>query len=178
MGESLENYIKDIFAGTLNESDEQSRAIRFGEVFSYQGNQNNPPDMILRNGDAIEVKKIESSTSTLALNSSYPKAKIFVNSPMITTACRNCEVWQQKDIMYAVGVVGGSHLKKLFFVYGVDYAACGVLKIPQKFFHMFIRQVMMILNLRQLLILKNIMGFLSPIELHCKGLQMLKYWTS
>jgi hypothetical protein len=42
---------------------------------------------------------------------------------MITTACRNCEQWQEKDILYAVGVVNNSHLTRLFFVYGVDYAA-------------------------------------------------------
>jgi len=123
MGEALENYIKDVFAGTLNETNEQNRLTRLGEIFSYQGNQNNPPDMIIRNSDAIEVKKIESPTSALALNSSYPKAKIFANSSMITSACRECEDWQEKDILYAVGVVKDNLLKKLFFVYGVDYAA-------------------------------------------------------
>jgi len=123
MGEALKNYIKDVFAGTLHETNEQTRLIKLGEVFSYQGNQNNPPDMIIKNSDAIEVKKIESPKSTLALNSSYPKAKIFADSPMITAACRECEVWHEKDILYAIGVVNGNSLKKLFFVYGVDYAA-------------------------------------------------------
>jgi hypothetical protein len=75
MGEALENYIKDVFAGTLHETNEQNRLIRLEEVFSYSGNQNNPPDMIVRNSDAIEVKKIESVGVALALNSSYPKAK-------------------------------------------------------------------------------------------------------
>ncbi|MCL2023491.1 MAG: NgoPII family restriction endonuclease [Oscillospiraceae bacterium] len=123
MGEALENYIKDVFAGTLAESDEQKRLMRFEQAFSYQGNQNNPPDIIIKNGDAIEVKKIESAGSSLALNSSYPKAKLFSNSPMITAVCRNCENWTEKDIIYAVGVVNKNHLKRLFFVYGVDYAA-------------------------------------------------------
>ena len=123
MGEALESYIKDIFAGTLTETNEQTRLERLEQVFSYQGNQNNPPDTIIRNSDAIEVKKIESAGSQLALNSSYPKAKLFADSPMITTACRECEEWTEKDILYAVGVVNGNHLTKLFFVYGVDYAA-------------------------------------------------------
>ena len=123
MGEALENYIKDVFAGTLHETNEQNRLTRLEEVFSYQGNQNNPPDIIIRNSDAIEVKKIESPNKELALNSSYPKAKIFADSPMITSACRECENWQEKDILYAVGVVKGNSLKKLFFVYGIDYAA-------------------------------------------------------
>jgi len=123
MGEALENYIMDIFANTLNEADEQRRLELIEQVFSYQGNQNNPPDMIVRHGDAIEVKKIESTSAALALNSSYPKAKLFSDSPMITTACRNCEEWIEKDILYSVGVVNDRKLLKLFFIYGVDYAA-------------------------------------------------------
>ena len=123
MGEALENYIKDVFAGTLAETDEQQRLEQLEQAFSYQGNQNNPPDIVIRYGDAIEVKKIENAGSSLTLNSSYPKAKLFADSPMITTACRNCEQWSEKDILYTVGVVNGNHLTKLFFVYGVDYAA-------------------------------------------------------
>ncbi|MEG1560345.1 MAG: NgoPII family restriction endonuclease [Clostridia bacterium] len=129
MGGALEEYIKDIFAGTVTETDEAKRLKILEDVFSYQGNQNNPPDSMIRNGDAIEVKKIESKNSLLALNSSYPKAKIFSNSTMITTACRNCEEWTEKDIIYAVGVVSkeggkeGKHFSNLSMVYGVDYAA-------------------------------------------------------
>ena len=123
MGDALEEYIKDVFANTLTETDEAERLERLGQVFSYQGNQNNPPDMIIHGGDAIEVKKIESAGSSLALNSSYPKAKLFSDNPKITAACRDCENWAEKDIIYAVGVVNGSYLKKPSLVYGVDYAA-------------------------------------------------------
>jgi len=123
MGEALGNYIKDIFANTLLESNEKVRVEKLSKTFSYQGNQNNPPDMIIRNGDAIEVKKIENPRSALALNSSYPKAKLYANSRMISAACRNCEEWVKKDIIYSVGVVNKNQLSKLFFVYGVDYAA-------------------------------------------------------
>lgn len=123
MGEGLEYYIKDAFANTLMETDEQKRLIAFEQAFSYQGNKSNPPDIIIRQGDAIEVKKIESAGKTLALNSSYPKAKLFANSPMITAACRACEQWKEKNILYAVGVVNDTKLNSLFFVYGVDYAA-------------------------------------------------------
>ena len=57
MGGALEEWVKDIFANTIHIDDEQERLIRLSWVFSYLGNQNNPPDIILRNGDAIEVKK-------------------------------------------------------------------------------------------------------------------------
>lgn len=123
MGEALEEYIKDIFAGTVNETDDNTRNKKLSEVFSYLGNQNNPPDSILRNGDAIEVKKIESNDSSLALNSSYPKAKLFADSPMIKNSCRICEEWTVKDMIYAVGVVDVNYIKSLALVYGDDYCA-------------------------------------------------------
>ncbi len=123
MGEALEEYIKDLFANTVNEKDENMRNQKLAEVFSYLGNQNNPPDSILRGGDAIEVKKIESNDSSLALNSSYPKAKLFSDSPMIKKACRTCEEWNIKDMIYAVGVVDKNTIKSLAFVYGDDYCA-------------------------------------------------------
>lgn len=125
MGGALEEWIKDIFANTTHIDNEQERLIRLSQVFSYLGNQNNPPDIILRNGDAIEVKKVTSKDATLALNSSYPKNKLFAHSPLITQACRQCEEnWTQKDILYVVGVVSKNQtLHSLFMVYGEDYCA-------------------------------------------------------
>ena len=123
MGEALEEYIKDLFSGTVFEKDETKRMEIISEVFSYLGNTNNPPDSILKGGDAIEVKKIENKSSSLALNSSYPKAKLYSNSSMITDACRNCEEWKEKDIIYAIGTCEKNKLTSLIFVYGEDYAA-------------------------------------------------------
>lgn len=125
MGKGLEEYIKDLFAGTVNETNEQIRNTALSNVFSYLGNQNNPPDAMLRGGDAIEVKKIESNNSSLALNSSYPKAKLFSDSSMISAACKSCEKWSVKDMIYAVGIVpnGSGVLSSLAMVYGDDYCA-------------------------------------------------------
>lgn len=123
VGDALEKYIKDLFANTLNCEDDYCRTQRYSEIFSYTGNQNNPPDIILRNGDAIEVKKVQGNANTLALNSSYPKSKLYSNSTMITSNCRNCEVWAEKDIIYIVGNTDDSNLKELWFVYGDCYAA-------------------------------------------------------
>ena len=123
MGAALEEYIKDMFAGTIT-TDNKERMKRFSEVFSYFGNQNNPPDFMIKGGDAVEVKKIESMGSGLALNSSYPKYKIFADSPMITQACKTAEKWEEKDIIYAVGVLPrNNRLRQLTLIYGVDYAA-------------------------------------------------------
>ena len=123
VGNALEVYIKDLFANTLMYEDEYSRLNVYNEVFSYTGNQNNPPDIILKNGDAIEVKKVQGNASALALNSSYPKDKLYADSTMITNECRTCENWDIKDIIYIVGNTTDTHLKELWFVYGDCYAA-------------------------------------------------------
>lgn len=123
VGNALEVYIKDLFANTLMYEDEYSRLNVYNEVFSYTGNQNNPPDIILKNGDAIEVKKVQGNVSALALNSSYPKDKLYADSTMITNECRTCENWDIKDIIYIVGNTTDTHLKELWFVYGDCYAA-------------------------------------------------------
>ena len=102
-GDALEDYIKDVFAGTLHCADIQQRDENLSKHFSYLGNTNNPPDIMIRGGDAIEVKKITKITSGLALNSSYPKAKLYSNSRMLNKACRECEEWTEKDMLYAVG---------------------------------------------------------------------------
>lgn len=123
MGDALEEYIKDVFAGTYSIKDEQQRLEQISETFSYLGNNANPPDAMLKNGDAIEVKKIQNSNASLALNSSYPKHKLFSDSAMISNNCRDAEEWNEKDIIYAVGVVDENKLINLSFVYGLDYCA-------------------------------------------------------
>ncbi len=123
MGEALEYYIKDLLCNSLEEKNLSKKNEIYSKYFSYLGNQNNPPDIIIRNGDAIEVKKIESFTSGIALNSSYPKNKLYANSPMITQACASCENWREKDIIYIIGVTIDNKLRSLWAVYGDCYAA-------------------------------------------------------
>ena len=40
----IQKIIKDIFAGTINETNEQNRLTKFSKTYSYSGNKNNPPD--------------------------------------------------------------------------------------------------------------------------------------
>ncbi len=42
---------------------------------------------------------------------------------MITNECKNCEMWNVKDIIYIIGNTSDTHLKELWFVYGDCYAA-------------------------------------------------------
>ena len=124
VGDSLELYIKDVFCNSLNISDFNKKLEIFEKNFSFTGNKNNPPDIMIIEGDAIEVKKTESINSEIALNSSYPKDKLYSDSSMITEDCRLCENWKEKDMLYTIGVVSKNNiLNSLWFVYGDCYAA-------------------------------------------------------
>lgn len=124
-GDALEEYTKDLFSNTFA-LNEKERLEQISLIFSYLGNNSNPPDAMLWNGDAIEVKKIETDNATLALNSSYPKQKLFRESKMINKGCKEAEngQWTEKDMIYAVGVVDkNNNLKHFCMVYGLDYCA-------------------------------------------------------
>ncbi|MBI2667382.1 NgoPII family restriction endonuclease [Candidatus Woesearchaeota archaeon] len=124
VGEQLEFYIKDAIADSLK-FPKDKKEVAYSKVFSYLGNQNNPPDIIIKNSDAFEIKKIESPKSALALNSSPPKDKLLSNDIRITNACRNCEAnkWAEKDLFYIIGHAVGGKIKYLFFIQGTCYAA-------------------------------------------------------
>ena len=42
---------------------------------------------------------------------------------MITKACKECELWKEKDLLYAIGSVKQKKLSLLWLVYGDCYAA-------------------------------------------------------
>lgn len=124
VGEQLEFYIKDALAGSFNKKQEEKETA-YNHTFSYLGNQNNPPDLIIKNGDAFEVKKIENQGSSLALNSSPPKDKLYNSDKRITAECKNCEnkPWKEKDFFYVIGYAKKGVLNYLFFIQGTCYAA-------------------------------------------------------
>ena len=121
MGDALEGYVKNAFANCLGQNTRYIQQAH-SQTFSYLGNKTNPPDAILKGGDAIEIKKLASlGTSQLQLNSSYPKNKLHSDNPKICKACRECEEWKEKDMLYVVGQVDGNKLQNIFFVYGDLY---------------------------------------------------------
>ena len=117
IGDSLEGFVDDLFGNT--------------SVYSYIGNPNNPPDRILKDAEALEIKQVANIRSDIALNSSSPKARLYANDMMLTSACRECEDgWDVKDVVYIIGTVdrkgeGGEKnvLKNIWFVFGDCYAA-------------------------------------------------------
>lgn len=131
MGEGLEYFVKCAFTNSF-EASESENNIMFNHNFSWLGSQNHPPDIIIKNSDAIEVKKIERTTSQrssfggMALNSSYPKNKLYIDDPRITIDCKLCEPnWDEKDMIYVIGCVekNTKKLQNIWFVYGDIYAA-------------------------------------------------------
>ncbi len=123
VGDALEFYVKDAFCNSFEINNIAKKEENYRNNFSYLGNSNNPPDIIIKGGDAIEVKKIEGKSSTISLNSSFPKDKLYSEDEMITNACRECEDWDIKDLIYAIGTVNDGKLKSIWFVYGDCYAA-------------------------------------------------------
>ncbi len=125
MGEGLEVFIKDAFCDMFDEGDKNIRNLEYKNVFSFQGSKRNPPDLMLRNGSAIEIKKVESLTTELQLNSSHPKQTLKSDSSFITKKCMECEDWVEKDFIYIIGHTPKetSKLSSLWIVYGDIYAA-------------------------------------------------------
>jgi predicted MPP superfamily phosphohydrolase len=123
-GTPFDAFIKDSFCNTFGISDPKIKMAIFLKEFSHLGSQNFPPDIIIRGGDAVEIKKVEKSGgTTIALNSSYPKSKLKANGPMITKEVKNCETWSEKDMVYCVGNVFDHKVRIISFVYGDCYAA-------------------------------------------------------
>ncbi len=124
VGEQLEFYLKDAIASSFKLSQEKKEEA-YAKTFSWLGNQNHPPDLIIKNSDAFEIKKIKGFKSSLALNSSPPKNKLRSEDIRITADCRKCDSgnWEEKELFYVIGNAKDGSVKYLFFVQGTCYAA-------------------------------------------------------
>lgn len=128
--QDFKNYVKNLF----------------GNSFSYIGNPANTPDLMLREGDAIEIasvrcqlegekffqcddKKItetDSPVGDVLLNNVPPMQFLDKFNPLISKKCRESGDWgrnRQRDIIYVVGVLEENRLRCLSMVYGRDYCA-------------------------------------------------------
>ena len=125
MGDALEYFIKDIFCSSINIVGLHNKDKKHSAYLSYLGNQNHPPDFVIKNGDAVEVKKIKTIEGSLQLNSSYPKSKLHNDDSRIKKECKKCDGgnWAEKDIIYIIGSVPKDSIKVIWFLYGDCYAA-------------------------------------------------------
>ena len=123
MGDALEKYVVDSFANTILEKDETKRNLKINQVFTYLGNDSNPPDAMLKGGAAIETKKIGSRNSQLQLNSSNPKSKLYIDDSRLKKSARKAEDWNEKDFIYSIGFVKENQLKELALIDASIYCA-------------------------------------------------------
>lgn len=128
MGDALEYFVKDLFCSSLHIRDFCEKDEVYSEYLSYSGNSNNPPDFIIKQSSAVEVKKIEKlSFGDIALNSSHPKDYLYSDSTLINKACRICEDefggWTKKEMLYVIGNVIEDKLRMLWFLDGSCYCA-------------------------------------------------------
>lgn len=129
VGERLEYYVKDLLTGRFYNKD-KDRDLAYSEHFSYLGNQNNAVDAIAKQGDAFEVKKVETkphtqSSGKIALNNSPPKDVLHRDDPRLRSDVREIDGgnWNFKDIFYVVGSTTLNTVNSLYFVQGTCYAA-------------------------------------------------------
>ncbi len=127
IGDALEFYLKDAFCNAFD-MEFSGKDKQYSKYLSYLGNKNNPPDFIVKNSIAVEVKKVnwsKKSFPAIALNSSYPKDKLYSDSTLINKECRDCESeeWEVKEMFYAIGSVSGNSVKELWLVDGECYCA-------------------------------------------------------
>ena len=116
-GKPLEKFVIASFCGIPGTTGNNTSS---RDIFCYEGAVNNPPDAMLKDeGDAIETKKIESIT-TIHLNSSLPKQRLYADDKTITNKAVECEEWKSRDMLYVIGHIkkDTSPVRSLFFFYG------------------------------------------------------------
>jgi hypothetical protein len=118
--QQIEYYVKNAISGTLNSKKNKKLADRYNGVFSYLGNKNKPPDMILQGGDAVVIKTIKTNRGSLTINNSPPKDRLMWNDPWIVENCRMIDggQWNSKDLFYVIGWVENRRMKYLIFIQG------------------------------------------------------------
>ena len=123
-GNPLDFFVRDALCNSFTIKNPKTKMDIYLKEFSHFGDQNNPPDIMIKGDDALEVKKVEKfGGGSIALNSSYPKNKLHKSDSMLTEKCRMSERWDEKDIIYCIGHVFRNKLKILIFIYGDCYAA-------------------------------------------------------
>ena len=125
MGEGLESFVKNAFADTFKIENQNEKHLLFSEIFSYEGSKRTPPDLMIKNGDAFEIKKTEVLSTEIQLNSSHLNSKLFKTSTLINNHCKNCETWEEKNFHYIIGHIpkGKNVLSSIWFIDGSVYAA-------------------------------------------------------
>lgn len=123
--QQIEYYLKDAISETLKSAQEKKPRDRYKRIFSYIGNKNSPPDLIIKNGDAFVIKKNQTLKASLNLGNSPPKDCLTWNDPWIIKNCRKVDggQWDKKDIFYVAYMVERAKLRYLYFIQGRCFIA-------------------------------------------------------
>lgn len=128
-GDSLEFFIKDMFCtGASQYQYEHEKQKIYDRYLSWSGDSSHFPDFIVKNGVAVEPKKMNNqSKASIALNSSYPKDYIYPNSQNIPSKnlIKEDDEWLKKEVVYVVGNLNKktNKLLSLWLVYGNTFIA-------------------------------------------------------
>ncbi|QGA80889.1 NgoPII family restriction endonuclease [Candidatus Nanohalobium constans] len=129
VGDRLEYFTMDLFCGSFDIETKDEKEKKYSKHFSWLGNKNHPPDFMIENGEAFEVKKTTSKAGSIQLNSSHPHQKLKSSNERITNSCQKCEDhlggWNEKELVYILGRVprGEDNLDFIWMVYGDCWAA-------------------------------------------------------
>lgn len=106
-GDFFEFFIKDIYCKeSLQYPYKEEKENKYLEYFSWIGDSKHFPDMIIRGGEGIETKKMISDSKSIALNSSYPKDYLYIDTQNIPKdMTEDNPQWNRKHIVYAVATV-------------------------------------------------------------------------
>ena len=120
-GKPFETFAKNMFAGSLGALSSHVDAA-WQKTFSWLGSDNAPPDFMIWNGDAVEVK-VHGSTTQIQLNSSPPKRSLKATDSRIEKDCRDCEIWVEKDFVYFIGKANAEYVEAVWLIDGRCIAA-------------------------------------------------------
>jgi len=115
-GKPFEIFAKNMFAQSLGALSSHVDAA-WEKTFSWRGSANHPPDFMIFNGDAVEVK-VHGNIGQIQLNSSPPKRTLKSTDPRIQDGCRTCEEWTEKDFLYFVGKANDEYVEALWLIDG------------------------------------------------------------
>ena len=122
VGVGFEEFVKGLFLDSTSYTASEKNK-KYAEIFSWQGAANTPPDLILKNSYAIEIKKKTSKKVNIPLNSSYPKNLLSSDDVKISRECSEIEGgnWT-KDFFYYIGESNNGDVKSIFIMDGKCYA--------------------------------------------------------
>jgi hypothetical protein len=129
VGDRLEYFMKDLLCDSFDVTDKDEKEAKHKTVLSWTGAKNHPPDIMIRGGEAMEVKKKASKSGSIQLNSSQPHQTLRANEERINADCRTCEDdiggWSEKDLIYTICRVpsGTQEIDFIWLVYGDCWCA-------------------------------------------------------